>query len=76
MLVLNQYLPDYRVGRFNVANSRVYYMLMHDENVRKGWARQFDLYHDFIPLVATAERSLDMVEGRWLVENVTRLTSQ
>lgn len=69
LLILNQYLPDYRVGSFNVANSQVHYMLMHDENVRKGWARQFDLYHDFIPLVATAERSLDKVLSSALLPN-------
>lgn len=69
LLVLNQYFPDYRVGRFNVANSRVHYMLMHDANVRKGWTRQFDIYHDFIALVAMAERSLDKVLSSALLPN-------
>ena len=57
-LVINEFLPTFRTGRFNVSENIVYYLIQNDKNVRKGWARKFDLFGDFSIIKKSVDKSL------------------
>lgn len=72
MLVLESYLPDFREGKFDVSDNVVQYMLQNDINVRKGWARQFDLYQDFLPMINSVGGSLDKLLSSVFIQHCDR----
>ena len=59
VLVLEYYLPDYKQGKFNILNDTVYYMLKDNADIRRGWSRKFILSNDFLPLIESADKTLD-----------------
>ena len=62
----------FRKGRFDVSDNVVQYMLQNDINVRKGWARQFDLYQDFLPMINSVGGSLDKLLSSVFIQHCDR----
>lgn len=76
ILVIEHFFPQYKQGRFNITENTVYYILQEDLVNRRGWARKFDLFSDFTPIIKTVNESLDKLLASVFLPNCDKELTQ